>query len=89
MCKSFFFKKHVFNFFFNYDFNNFLEKIFNFFSIVLSKFFSKYNFYFYVIFEDLYSNFNLLLQGTAYFNIDLSTIKTASIFFNKVIIYNY
>ena len=89
MCKSFFFKKNVFNFFFNYDFNNFLEKIFNFFSIVLSKFFSKYNFYFYVIFEDLYSNFNLLLQGTAYFNIDLSTIKTASIFFNKVIIYNY
>lgn len=57
--------------------------------MVLSKFYVKYNFYFSVIFEDLFSNFNLLLQGTDYFNIDLSTIKTASIFFNRVIIYSY
>jgi len=88
-CKNFFFRKHCFNFFFNYDFNNFLEKIFSFFSLALSKFFSKFSFYFSMIFEDLFSNFNIIFQATAYFNVDLSGIKTASFFFNKVIIYNY
>jgi len=89
LCKVFFYRRHAYNFFFNYDFNNFLEKIFSFFSLVLSNFFFKFSLYFSIVFEDLFSNFNLILNSSDYFNFDLSSIKAASFFFNKVIIYNY
>jgi hypothetical protein len=88
-CKIFFFRKHAYNFFFNYEFNSFLERIFNFFSLALLKFYSQYGFYFYVLFDDLYSNFNIVFFTNNYFNVDLSSVKTANYFFNKVIIYNY
>lgn len=88
-CKNFFFRRYSYNFFFNYDFNSFLERIFSFFSLVLTRFSYKYTLYFSVIFDDLFSNFTIIFQNTDYFNVDLSTIKTASFFFNKVIIYNY
>ena len=89
ISKIFFFKKHAYNFFFNYDFNTFLEKVFNFFSLILLNFFSNVRNYFNVVIDELFSSFNIVLIAIDYFNIDLSSIKTASFFFNKVIVYNY
>lgn len=89
LAKSFFFRKHVFNFFFNYEFNIFLEKIFSFFSLVLLNFSFSTSFFFDNIFDDLFSNFNLIFFNYDYFNIDLSSIKIANYFFNQIIIYNY
>lgn len=89
LSKNFFFRKHAYNFFFNYDFNTFLEKVFSFFSLVLFKFSKKQFVYFNIVFDELFSNFNIIFFSNDYFNIDLSSVKTASFFFNKVLVYNY
>lgn len=89
LVRNFFLRRHVFNFFFNYEFNIFLEKIFSFFSLVLLNFSFNTSIFFDNIFDDLFSNFNLIFFNYDYFNIDLSSVKTANYFFNQIIIYNY
>jgi hypothetical protein len=89
LSKSFFFRKHAYNFFFNYEFNIFFERIFSFFSLVLLNFLNKHFIYFNIIFDELYSNSNVVFFSNNYFSVDVSAIKTANFFFNKVLVYNY
>ena len=89
LAKSFFQKKYAFNFFFNYDFNAILERVFSFFSLILLNFRIRVAFFFNILFDDLFSNFNIIFFSNNFFNLDLSSVRTASHFFNQIIIYNY
>lgn len=89
LCKSFFFRKHSYNLFFNNNFNTIYKNVFNFFSLVILNFSKTRFIYFRQIFDELFNSLNLILFHLEYFNLEFSGYKVAAIFFNKALIYHY
>jgi len=91
LSKNFFNKKHSFIFFFNYDMGYVITNSILIFDQLFYDFFLQKDFsiYLYFLFDDLCSNFNIILNNDFKYFTDFSGFMAATFFLNRLLRYSY
>lgn len=91
ISKTFFFRRYSFNFFFNYDFRILSLDLNNMFDSIYKNIFNpnRNSFLFFFVFDELFSNYNIILNYNFSLSLELSAFKAANIFFNRLLTYHY
>ena len=91
ISKIFFFRRNSFNFFLNYDFRILSFDLNNMFDNLYKNIFNpnRNSFLFSHIFDELFSNYNIILNYNFSLSLEVTAFKAANIFFNRLLTYHY